>query len=385
MSRTVSHEVGLTLCEPAMRDASRAGHEFVDKTSGVTLLLSPLTLRDTTLKNRIVVSPMCQYSSVDGLPDDWHLVHLGSFAVGGAALVMTEASAVSPEGRISPDDAGIWNDAQAEAWARVVRFVHEHDALIGVQLAHAGRKASTYRPGHERRGTVPPDDGGWTAVGPSAIAFGRYAEPVALDDDGIAKVRTDFTAAAGRATAAGFDVVELHAAHGYLLHEFLSPLSNQRTDQYGGDFGNRSRLLLEAVRDVRSAFDGLLFVRISADDWTPGGWTVAESQQLAPLLHDAGVDLIDVSSGGLHHEQQITVGPGYQVPFSRALKEVGATTGTVGLITEAQQAEDVLAAGDADVVLLARALLRDPHWPLRAAHELGADIAWPRQYERAKP
>ncbi len=356
----------------------------MDNTSGVTSLFDPLTLRDTTLKNRVVVSPMCQYSCTDGLPTDWHLVHLGQFALGGAALVMTEASAVSPEGRISPDDAGIWTDEQADRWARVVRFLHEHDALAGVQLAHAGRKASTYRPGHDRRGSVPLEDGGWVAVGPSAVAFGRYAVPAALDDDGIAKVRADFVAAARRAQAAGFDVVELHGAHGYLLHEFLSPLANERTDSYGGGFEGRTRLLLEVTADVRAAFDGLLFVRISADDWTPGGWTVEESQQLAPLLHGLGVDLIDVSSGGLHHEQQITVGPGYQVPFSTALKQVGATTGAVGLITEPEQADAIIRDGDADVVLLARELLRDPHWPLRAARQLGVDIIWPRQYDRAK-
>jgi 2,4-dienoyl-CoA reductase-like NADH-dependent reductase (Old Yellow Enzyme family) len=350
----------------------------------VSSLFSPLTLRNVTLKNRVVVSPMCQYSCADGLPTDWHLVHLGQFAVGGAALVMTEASAVSPEGRISPDDAGIWDDAQADRWARVVDFVHGQDALAGVQLAHAGRKASTYRPWHDRRGSVPVDDGGWATVGPSPLAFGRYAEPVALDDAGIAKVRADFAAAARRAARAGFDAVELHAAHGYLLHQFLSPLANQRTDAYGGSFDNRTRLLREAVGDVRAAFDGLLLVRISADDWNPGGWTVEESQQLAPLLHAAGVDLIDVSSGGLHHEQKIPVGPGYQVPFSRALKAVGATTGTVGLITDPAQAEQLVALGDADVVLLARELLRDPHWPLRAARALGVDIPWPKQYERAK-
>jgi 2,4-dienoyl-CoA reductase-like NADH-dependent reductase (Old Yellow Enzyme family) len=351
----------------------------------VTSLFSPLTLRNATLKNRVVVSPMCQYSSVDGLPTEWHRVHLGSFAVGGAALVMTEASAVSPEGRISPDDAGIWNDHQAACWAPVVDFVHSQHALAGIQLAHAGRKASTYRPGHDKRGTVPLDEGGWVAVGPSPVAFGRYAVPAALDEEGIAKIRTDFVAAARRASAVGFDVVELHAAHGYLLHEFMSPLSNERQDRYGGSYENRTRLLLDVVEDVRSAFDGPLLVRISGDDWTPGGWTVEESQRLAPRLHDRGVDLIDVSSGGLHHEQQITVGPGYQVPFSRALKQVGATTGTVGLITEPQQAQDILSSGDADVVLLARALLRDPHWPLRAAQELGVDVPWPRQYERAKP
>jgi len=356
---------------------------FVDKTSQVALF-EPLTLRGTTLKNRVVVSPMCMYSSTDGLPNDWHLVHLGQFALGGAALVLTEASAVSPEGRISPDDAGIWSDAHAAAWAPVVRFVREHGALAGMQLAHAGRKASTYRPGHERRGSVPLDEGGWVTDAPSAIAFGRYATPRAVDAGGINRVRADFVAAARRARSAGFDVLEIHGAHGYLLHEFLSPLSNERTDDYGGSFDNRTRLLLEVTADVREVFDGPLSVRISADDWTPGGWTVAESQELAPLLHAAGADLIDVSSGGLHPDQQIPVGPGYQVPFSRALKQTGATTGTVGLITEPQQAEDIVARGDADVVLLARELLRDPHWPQRAARELGVDVAWPRQYERAK-
>ena len=366
-------------------------------TSGVASMFDPLTLRGTTLKNRVVVSPMCQYSCTDGLPTDWHLVHLGQFALGGAALVLTEATAVSPEGRISPDDAGIWTDEQARRWARVVTFLHEHGALAGVQLAHAGRKASTYRPGLEQRGTVPASEGGWRAVAPSAVAFGRYAVPAALDDNGISKIRADFVAAAGRATSAGFDV-----AHGYLLHEFLSPLSNQRSDAYGGDFDGRTRLLREVVGDVRAAFDGPLLVRISADDWTPGGWTVEESQRLAPILHAEGADLIDVSSGGLHHEQQITVGPGYQVPFSRALKDVGATTGAVGLITEPEQADAIVRSGDADVVLLARELLRDPHWPLRAARELrialhdaqrfvarlgdelGVDVAWPRQYDRAK-
>jgi 2,4-dienoyl-CoA reductase-like NADH-dependent reductase (Old Yellow Enzyme family) len=350
----------------------------------VSSLFSPLVLGATTLKNRVVVSPMCQYSCVDGLPTDWHLVHLGQFAVGGAALVMTEASAVSPEGRISSDDAGIWDDEQARRWSRIVAFVQQQGALAGVQLAHAGRKASTYRPWHERRGTVPIEEGGWTAVAPSAVAFGRYAEPAALDEEGIAKVRADFAAATRRAGDAGFDVVELHAAHGYLLHQFLSPLANLRTDGYGGSFENRTRLLLEVVEDVRPLHRGPLVVRISGDDWTPGGWTVEESQRLAPLLHERGVDLIDVSSGGLHHEQKITVGPGYQVPFSRALKEVGATTGTVGLITEPKQAEDIVADGDADVVLLARELLRDPHWPLRAARELGVDVPWPKQYERAR-
>ncbi|MGZ6844792.1 MAG: NADH:flavin oxidoreductase/NADH oxidase, partial [Blastococcus sp.] len=330
-------------------------------------LLSPLTLRGTTLRNRILVSPMCQYSCVDGLPTDWHLVHLGQFAVGGAALVLTEAAAVSPEGRISPQDAGIWNDEQVRAWRRITDFVRGQGALSGVQLAHAGRKASTYRPWSEHRGTVPASEGGWTAVAPSAVAFGRYAEPQALDEDGIAKVVADFAAATRRAADAGFDVVEVHAAHGYLLHEFLSPLSNLRTDGYGGDFAGRTRLLLEVVDAVRALWEGPLLVRISATDWTEGGWALEDAVRLAPLLAEHGVDLVDTSSGGLHHAQQIEVGPGYQVPFAEAVRAAGVPTGAVGMITEPKQAEEVLALGQADVVLLARELLRDPHWPLRAA------------------
>ena len=351
----------------------------------MTDLFSPLTLRGATLRNRIVVSPMCQYSSTDGLPGDWHLVHLGQFAVGGAGLVLTEAAAVSPEGRISPQDAGLWNDEQAQCWARVVAFVQAQGALAGVQLAHAGRKASTYRPWAPERGSVPVTQGGWPTVAPSAIAFGRYAVPEALDGAGIARVVVDFVAAARRAATAGFDVVELHAAHGYLLHEFLSPLSNTRDDAYGGSFQGRVRLLLEVTEAVREVWRGPLLVRISADDWTPGGWTLEESVRLAPLLAERGVDLVDVSSGGLHHEQQITVGPGYQVPFAEAVRGSGVPTGAVGMITEPKQAADIVASGQADLVLLARELLRDPHWPLRAATELGADVTWPPQYDRARP
>ena len=348
-------------------------------------LFEPLTLRGTTFRNRVFVSPMCQYSSIDGMPDDWHLVHLGSRAVGGAALVLTEATAVSPEGRISPDDAGLWNDTQAQAWARVTAFVRSQGAVPGVQLAHAGRKASTYRPWHERKGSVPLDEGGWPAVAPSPIAFGRYAEPVALDREGIASVVADFDAATRRAVHAGFEVVELHAAHGYLLHQFLSPLSNTRTDGYGGSWDNRARLLLEVVERVRAAFDGPLLVRISATDWTDGGWTLEDSVRLAPLLAARDVDLVDTSSGGLHHTQQITVGPGYQVPLAAAIRRTGIATGAVGMITEPTQAEDVIASGQADVVLLARELLRDPYWPLRAAAELGGEVRWPPQYVRARP
>ena len=329
---------------------------------------------------------MCQYSATDGLPNDWHFVHLGARAVGGSGLVMTEAAAVSPEGRISPQDAGIWNDAQTEAWTRIVTFLRAQGAQTGVQLAHAGRKGSTYRPFGEGSGTVPAAEGGWQAVAPSAVAFGRYAVPAELDAAGIAKVVRDFVAAAERAQLAGFDVVELHAAHGYLLHNFMSPLSNTRTDTYGGSFDNRVRLLLEVTDAVRAFWpqDKPLFVRISASDWVDGGWSIEDSVALAPLLMARGVDLIDCSSGGLHHEQQIDIGPGYQVPFAEAVRATGIPTAAVGLLTEPKQVEDVLAAGQADAVFLARELLRDPYWPLRAAAELGADVAWPQQYERAR-
>ncbi len=381
---TVTHEVARVLWPPAMGASSGVDRIFW-KSSGVSRLLSPLTLRGTTFRNRIFVSPMCQYSSEDGMPDTWHLVHLGSRAVGGAACVLTEASAVSPEGRISPEDAGIWNDAQAAAWAPIAAFLQEQGAVPGIQLAHAGRKASTYKPWAVERNSIPVESGGWPAVAPSAIAFGRYATPQALDAEGIAKVVRDFTAAAVRAQQAGFVVAELHAAHGYLLHEFLSPLSNTRTDEYGGSFANRVRLLLEVSEQVRAVWHGPLLVRLSAQDWTPGGWTLEDSVQLAPLLAERGVDLVDCSSAGLHHEQQIAVAPGFQVPFAGAIRKAGIATGAVGLITEALQAEAVLEQEQADVVLLARELLRDPYWPLKAAAELGDEIAWPLQYVRARP
>jgi 2,4-dienoyl-CoA reductase-like NADH-dependent reductase (Old Yellow Enzyme family) len=352
-------------------------------------LFSPIELRSTSIRNRVWVSPMCQYSAVDGVPDDWHLVHLGSFARGGAGLVLTEATAVSPEGRISPADTGIWNDEQAAAWARIVQFVHGQGATAGMQLAHAGRKAST-RPPFEGRGSVPVDEGGWATVAPSAVAFPGLAEPRALTVAGIDQVVADFVAAAGRALGAGFDVLEIHAAHGYLLHEFLSPLSNHREDDYGGCFDNRARLLLRVVESVRAAVPAgtPLLVRISATDWVDGGWTGDDSVALARLLREAGVDLVDVSSGG-NAPAQIPVEAGYQVPFARRIREEAAVpVGTVGLITEPKQAEEIVAGGQADAVLLARALLRDPHWPLRAAHELGVPVGdgvdWPRQYLRAR-
>ncbi len=351
-------------------------------------LFTPITLRDVTVRNRVWVSPMCQYSAVDGVPNDWHLVHLGQFASGGAGLVFTEAAAVVPEGRISPADAGIWNDEQQQAWARVVDFLHGQGATAGIQLAHAGRKASS-QPPWVGRGPVADEDGGWEPVGPSAVAFPGLREPRPLTLPEIASVVTAFGDAAERALAAGFDVLELHGAHGYLLHEFLSPLSNERTDSYGGSFENRARLLLEVVAEVRRRVPAgvPLVVRISATDWVEGGWTADDSVRLAVLLREAGVDLVDVSSGG-NAPATIPVEPGYQVSFAaRVRAEASLPTGAVGLITEPKQAEEIVADGSADVVLLARALLRDPHWALRAAHELGVEVGqgveWPQQYLRA--
>ena len=352
----------------------------------MSLLHSPYALRGVTARNRIWVAPMCQYSAVDGMPGDWHLVHLGARAVGGAGVVLTEATAISPEGRISPQDTGIWTDEQAQAWARIVSFVQAQGALAGVQLAHAGRKGSSRRP-WEGRGAVPPEDGGWTPVGPTDAAYPGLAEPVALDLDGIARVRADFVAATHRAMAAGFDLVEVHAAHGYLLHEFLSPLSNTRTDAYGGDLAGRMRLVLEVLEDVRAVLPDStpLLLRISASDWVEGGWTADDSVALAKEAAARGVDLVDVSSGGNSPDQSITLGPGYQVPFAAQVRrDAGVPTGAVGLLTDPAQAEQVLADGSADVVLLARELLRDPYWPLRAAAALGDDVAWPVQYDRAR-
>ena len=353
----------------------------------MSLLLSPYTLRGVTARNRIWVAPMCQYSAVDGMPDDWHLVHLGARAVGGAGVVFTEATAVSPEGRISPQDTGIWTDEQAQAWARTVAFVQGQGALAGVQLAHAGRKGSTRRP-WEGRGAVAPEDGGWLPVGPTADAYPGLAQPSALDGAGIAKVRSDFVAATRRALTAGFDLVEVHAAHGYLLHEFLSPLSNARTDAYGGDLAGRMRLVLEVVEDVRAVWpdDQPVVLRISASDWVEGGWTVEDSVALAKEAAARGVDLVDCSSGGNSPDQSIPLGPGYQVPFAAQVRrDAGVATGAVGLLTDPHHAEQLLADGSADVVLLARELLRDPHWPLHAASALGDDVAWPVQYDRARP
>lgn len=350
-------------------------------------LLSPVTIKSVTFKNRIVVSPMCQYSSIDGFATDWHLVHLGSRAVGGAGLIISEATAVSPEGRISPEDLGIWKDEHIEKLAQITAFISQQGCVPGVQLAHAGRKASTAVP-WKGRAEVPQSEGGWQTVAPSAIPFSdTYPKPEALDEAGIDKIVADFTAAAERSFRAGFKVIEIHAAHGYLVHQFLSPLSNQRTDDYGGSFENRIRLLLRIIDGIRTVWpaDLPLFTRISATDWAEGGWNEDESVQLAQILKDKGIDLIDVSSGGLAAHQKIAVGPAYQLPFaSRIKRETGILTGTVGLITSATQSETILVNGDADMIFMAREILRNPYFPLAAAHELKENITWPVQYERAK-
>ncbi|WP_298455681.1 NADH:flavin oxidoreductase/NADH oxidase [uncultured Cellulomonas sp.] len=350
-------------------------------------LFSPLTLRGTTFANRVWLAPMCQYSAADGVPDDWHLVHLASRAAGGFGLVIAEATAVVPEGRITPQDTGLWNDTQVVAWRRVTDSVHANGSSAGIQLAHAGRKASTFRPWSPIQGSVPTADGGWPTVAPSATAFPGYDAPVAMTAEQVRQVPRDFAAAARRAREAGFDVVEVHAAHGYLLHQFLSPLSNERTDEYGGSLENRARLLVETVDAVRGTWpeDRPLLVRVSATDWVEGGLTVEEVTQVAKDLAGHGVDLVDVSTGGNAHAS-IPVGPGYQVPAARAVREgSGLPVAAVGLIESPQQAESILVDGAADVVLLGRAALREPYWPLRAAHELrvpAADAGWPVQYER---
>ncbi|RYV49587.1 NADH:flavin oxidoreductase/NADH oxidase [Pengzhenrongella frigida] len=352
-----------------------------------SLLFEPLTLRGTTFANRLWLAPMCQYSAIDGMPNDWHLMHLGARAAGGFALVLAEAAAVVPEGRITPQDAGLWSDEQAVAWARIVDFVHARGALAGIQLAHAGRKASTYAPWAAPSGSIPVADGGWPALAPSGEPFPGYAAPSAMTSAQITALPRDFAAAAARADDAGFDVVEVHAAHGYLLHEFLSPLSNDRTDEYGGSLENRARLVVEVVDAVRAVWPQHkpLFVRFSATDWTAGGLTVDEVTQVAKELAAHGVDLVDVSSGG-NVPAQIPIGPGYQVPAARAVREgSGLPVGAVGLITTPHQAEQVLVDGAADAVFLGRAALRDPMFPLRAAHDLGVPLAeanWQPQYVR---
>ncbi len=350
-------------------------------------LFEPITIRSITLKNRIVVSPMCQYSSVDGFANDWHLVHLGSRAVGGAGLIITEACAVSPEGRISPQDLGIWKDEHIEQLTRITSFLEQQGAVPGIQLAHAGRKASTTPPWTGGK-QLSYEEGGWQILGPSEIPFKEGTlVPAALTEKGIQQVINDFRTAAERSLKAGFKVIELHGAHGYLLHEFFSPLSNTRTDAYGGSFENRTRILFDVIAAVQTVWPSNLplFVRISATDWVEGGWDLAESVQLCQKLKELGVDVIDSSSGGNASHQKIPVGPGYQVPFAKEIRQkTGMLTGAVGMITSAQQAEDILSNGEADLIIMAREFLRDPYFPLHAAKELGEDIAWPLQYERAK-
>lgn len=355
----------------------------------MTSLFAPLTLRDLTIPNRIFLSPMCQYmcEARDGVPTDWHLVHLGARATGGFGLIVAEATAVVPEGRISPEDTGLWNDTQRDAWARIVEFCHEQGAKVGVQLAHAGRKASVYRDHPGPRGSIPVEDGGWPTVGPSAIAFPGLAEPRELTTAELAGVVRAFADAARRADQAGFDVIDIHAAHGYLLFEFLSPFSNQRTDSYGGDFTGRTRLLLEVVDAVRAVWPAgkPLFVRLSATEWLDGGWTIDESVRLAGLLAEHGVDLVDVSSGG-NVLAKIPADPGYQVPLATAVRQAGIPVSAVGRITEPAQAQTILDEGRADAVMLGRVALREPAWPQRAAAELGdpALARYPNAYLRGR-
>jgi 2,4-dienoyl-CoA reductase-like NADH-dependent reductase (Old Yellow Enzyme family) len=352
-------------------------------------LFDSFAIRGVTCANRVVVSPMCEYSSVDGYANDWHFVHLGSRAIGGAGLVLTEATAIVPEGRISPQDLGIWSDDHIEPLARIVRFIHAQGSVAGMQLAHAGRKASTRRP-WEGHGTVPEESGGWTnVVAPSALPFSDgYPMPCALSSSGIRDIVAAFVSAARRAGEAGFRVIEIHAAHGYLIHEFLSPVSNTRPDEYGGSFENRTRLLRQIVSAVRSVWPerAPLFVRISATDWIDGGWDILQSIELARGLKSLGVDLIDCSSGGNVAHAKVPVAPGYQTPFAeRIRKDAEVMTGAVGLITSPVQAEHIIGTGQADAVIIARELLRDPYWPLRAARELGQPMSWPSQYLRAAP
>ncbi len=350
-------------------------------------LFSPLQLRDVHLRNRIGVSPMCQYSSEDGFANDWHFIHLGSRAVGGAALIMTEATAVLPEGRISPQDLGLWKDDQIEMLAKIFRFLEQHGSIPALQLAHAGRKASTAPP-WDGGGAVTESAGGWRPIyAPTAEAFDTDdIVPKALDLAGIQRVVQAFVATAKRAEAAGAKLIEIHAAHGYLLHEFLSPLTNKRTDEYGGSFENRTRALREVTTAVRNAWPERypLIVRISASDWVEGGWDIEQSIALARELKPLGVDMIDCSSGGAVPRAKIPIGPGYQVPFAeRIRREAGIATAAVGMITDAEQADTIITSGQADMVFMAREFLRQPYWPLHAAAELGLEIPSPVQYGRA--
>jgi 2,4-dienoyl-CoA reductase-like NADH-dependent reductase (Old Yellow Enzyme family) len=350
-------------------------------------LFSPLTIKSLTLKNRIVVSPMCQYSSVDGFANDWHLVHLGSRAVGGSSLVIQEASAVSPEGRITYGDAGIWKDEHIEKWKQIATFIKSQGAIAGIQLAHAGRKASCDLPWKGGK-QIQSGENSWQTVSASLLPFHESEIiPIALDKAGIEKIKSDFKSATQRALKAGYQLIDVHAAHGYLIHQFLSPISNQRTDEYGGSFENRTRLLLEIIDEINQVWpkDLPLIVRISATDWVEGGWDENQASQLSALLKSKDVDMIDVSSGGNVSHAKIPVGPNYQVPFAEKIrKETGILTSAVGLITNSQQVEDILQNGQADLIMIARELLRDPYFPLHAAKELGDDIVWADQYARAK-
>ena len=350
-------------------------------------LFSPLSIKSITLKNRIAISPMCQYSAVDGFANDWHLVHLGSRATGGAGLIIQEATSVSPEGRISPEDLGLWKDEQIEKLKQINAFIVSQNSVPGIQLAHAGRKASAASPWNGGRKL---DDlqGGWDTVAPSPVAYHHTeSAPLELHEAGIKKVISDFKSATKRAVQAGFQVLEIHAAHGYLLHQFLSPLSNLRTDEYGGSFENRIRLMLDVVAAVQSEWPNSLplFIRISATDWAEGGWNIKESIQLSKILKGKGVDLVDVSSGGAVSHQQIPLEPNYQVPFAESIKqETGIMTGAVGLITDASQAEEIITSGKADLVLFGRESLRNPYLGLTFADDLRADVNWPKQYLRSK-
>jgi len=350
-------------------------------------LFTPLILRGVTFRNRIGISPMCMYSSENGFANDWHLAHLGARAIGGAGMVMAEATAVVPEGRITPRDLGLWDDAHTEPLARVARFIESQGAVSAIQLAHAGRKAGTYWPWSGKSGSVPIEEGGWETVGPTPVAFSERLtaprEMTQADIDGVVQAWADATR---RSREAGFRVVEIHAAHGYLLHQFLSPLSNDRTDGYGGSYENRTRLVREVTQAVRKEWpDELpLFLRVSASDWVEGGWDIDQTVRLSQELKPMGIDLVDCSSGGATMTAQIPAEPGYQVPFAAAVRQAGVPSAAVGLITDPHQADAIVAEGKADMVLLARASLRDPHWPHRAAKALGVHIPWPDQYDRAR-
>jgi 2,4-dienoyl-CoA reductase-like NADH-dependent reductase (Old Yellow Enzyme family) len=350
-------------------------------------LFSPLKIASIELKNRIVVSPMCQYSAVDGFPNQWHTVHYGTRAVSGAALVMTEGTAISPEGRITPGDLGLWSDEQIPYFKDIVDFIHENGAVAGIQLAHAGRKGSHAQPWAGGAQILSNEVNGWQTYAPSPVPWGENKEaPIELDLAGIEKVKADYRSAVIRARKAGFKVLAFHFAHGYLIHQFLSPLSNFRTDQYGGSFANRIRLLVETIEVAREVWpaDLPIFVKISATEWVEGGWNESDSIALATVLKAHGVDMVDCSSGGNIASVKIPSAPGYQVPFAKAVHKAGVLTGAVGLITTSQQANEIIAKGQADLVSLARQLLRDPYFPLRAAYELGHEVKWPVQYERAK-